>query len=745
MQDSIKQEVVASDGMPISQKTAPPLNGLSDLWQHTLGDDEITIAILDGPCDLTHPSFNNSDIKQIDLMEPGIVNGPASEHGTHVASIIFGNHESSVKGLAPQCRGLVIPIFRDDSKGGIAPCSQPDLARAIRVALNAGANVINVSGGQYSYTGIAHPMLKEVVQECHQQGRLIVASAGNDGCSCLHVPGALPTVLTVGAMDDDGEPMEFSNWGSEYQNKGLLAPGVNILGALPGNRVTTRTGTSFATPIISGVVALLLSLQKAHGLEPNVQIVRDSILESALGCEYQKVSDCRRLLAGRLDIMGAVKLIYNFKKNQIKGRCGMPEILNTTKQINLDEESSRDHPTYVEGEPVSTLNPQIDEASAKEKIEDVIEKPNVVASENVSTKPNVETSPAIVASACSCQKNGELVYAIGGLTTDFGTLARVDSLQQTADTFDSGGHLNIRNNSHLVRHLLGWKETFTPKSGSGKAKEKVRHHKPHLYDAKDVIWVLTQDESPIYAIQPSGDFSEEGYFELVHFLMEFEGYADDHSPLDSEHDIGPLNMFTHPSLDTHNGQEPNRSISKKTGRVVPIIERIAVPGKISGTAQLMNGMEIPVISPNMRGTKSWNLNSILDIYTDYDPNDTSEAGKDKYRQKLLMERITRRLFEESRNKGIAGEERALNFAATQSFQIALNLGKKFKVEWETDLEGIDVKPSPTCRKDSECYDVNVSFFDAENIMRSKMVLRYTIDVSDVVPVLLGEPQHFRSR
>jgi subtilisin family serine protease len=85
-------------------------------------------------------------------------------------------------------------------------------------------------------------------------------AAGNDGGECLHLPAALESVLAVGAMDAQGRPLDFSNWGQAYQSQGLLAPGENLLGAKPGGGTILRSGTSFATPIVSGIVALLLSI-----------------------------------------------------------------------------------------------------------------------------------------------------------------------------------------------------------------------------------------------------------------------------------------------------------------------------------------------------------------------------------------------------------------------------------------------------------------------------------------------------
>ena len=271
--------------------------GIERLWQETLGDPRIRIAVLDGPVDLTHAAFNGADVTQIDGARAAKYR-PAAQHGTHVASLIFGQHDSPIAGVSPSCRGLLIPIFSQVMGGSPAPCSQVDLARAILQAIDAGATIINISGGQHTPSGTAHPILADVVQRCARDGVLIVAAAGNQGCECVHIPGALPSVIVVGAMNAAGEPLEFSNWGSTYRSQGILAPGENVIGARAGGGLVAATGTSFATAVVSGVIALLVSLQLKRGRKPNIAAARAAILESAQGCEFQEIANCDRLLAG---------------------------------------------------------------------------------------------------------------------------------------------------------------------------------------------------------------------------------------------------------------------------------------------------------------------------------------------------------------------------------------------------------------------------------------------------------------
>ena len=137
-----------------------PLPELRQVWSSTLGDPRVCIAVLDGPAELAHPAFDGALVRQVDVSggaKPA--RGAGLRHGTHVASLIFGQHDGPVRGVAPKCRGVVIPIYGEQDDGSLVPCSQMDLARAISLAVAVGANVINISAGVYDETGEPEPPL----------------------------------------------------------------------------------------------------------------------------------------------------------------------------------------------------------------------------------------------------------------------------------------------------------------------------------------------------------------------------------------------------------------------------------------------------------------------------------------------------------------------------------------------------------------------------------------------------------
>jgi subtilisin family serine protease len=128
------------------------LPGLEVLWAITLGDVNVRIAVLDGPCDLEHSCFYGAMLATPETLFSNVADsGFASQHGTHVASIIFGQHTGPVRGIAPLCTGILVPVFEDAPDGSFKACSQLDLARAITQAVEAGAHVITISGGRLAY------------------------------------------------------------------------------------------------------------------------------------------------------------------------------------------------------------------------------------------------------------------------------------------------------------------------------------------------------------------------------------------------------------------------------------------------------------------------------------------------------------------------------------------------------------------------------------------------------------------
>ncbi len=209
------------------------------------------------------------------------VTGPDALHGTHVAGIIGAerNAANAVQGIAPNVRLLAVRAVPDGDE------RDEDVARAIRYAVDNGAQVVNMSFGKaYSPRKAA---VDSAVRYAAAKGVLLVHAAGNDGENNDIVPSYPTPVLSgntrasnwleVGASSWKGTESlatSFSNYGK--QNVDLFAPGEDILSTAPGGGVKRESGTSMAAPVVSGVAALLLTYFPR--LTPAE--VRDIILQS---------------------------------------------------------------------------------------------------------------------------------------------------------------------------------------------------------------------------------------------------------------------------------------------------------------------------------------------------------------------------------------------------------------------------------------------------------------------------------
>jgi cyanobactin maturation PatA/PatG family protease len=644
------------------------LPGLESLWEKSLGEPGICIAVLDGPVDRSHPCFDGANITQLQTLVSHVADrGPASQHGTHVASIIFGQHDSPVRGIAPNCRGLIVPVFTDESAGELAPCSQIDLARAITQAVEGGADVINISGGQLTVSAESDKLLTNAVRLCEDNNVLIVAAAGNDGCNCLHVPAALESVLAVGAMDALGSPIGFSNWGEAYQNQGILAFGENILGAIPGGGTAAKTGTSFATPLLSGIVALLLSIQLQRGEKADPHAIRDIILKSALPCNELKGLDSRLCLVGTLNILGAYALITEGEIIQVSNEIPEEVMFPPSESESPIEQIQPSNAIQDRHIPIP-LGASIKAAEARTSMPTAMSmgaNPAIVTSSNAKA-PSV--SPSGAARDCGCGGGGpmQLVYALGELGYDFGTEARRDSIQQA---------MNLNRpplKEELLFYFSGEDIEANPFSGDS-----------HPWAAQSVIWTLNLDATPIYAIAPSGPFAAMVYERLREFLADRD------------------------------------------------VERVSVPGYIGGAVRLMSGQVIPTIIPEIQGMYSWSVDQLLNAVIE---QSTPEENREGLRNRIRE--ILDRIYYDYRNLGVTPQERALNYSATNAFQLSIAISQATLNDLV--IETIEVVKSPICRPDSDCYDVKLKFFDPDNIQRSRTVKRFTIDVSDVIPVTIGQ-------
>jgi len=263
------------------------------LWSQGTTGRGVTVAVLDSGVaadpDLVTPA--SRILASVNFADQRSVADPGG-HGTHVAGIIAGNGTRSAGefvGIAPEANIVDVRVLSSTGSGRISSVVRGiEWVLAHRVAYN--IRVINLSFGAPTPTSYRTDPMSAAVEIAWRRGLVVVAAAGNSGPGrdTVASPGIDPYVITVGAADDHGTvtPRDdtlapFSSWGTADSNAkpDLLAPGRRIISIrVPGSALDSLfpdhvvvahngstylrlSGTSMATPVVAGAVALLLQAQ----------------------------------------------------------------------------------------------------------------------------------------------------------------------------------------------------------------------------------------------------------------------------------------------------------------------------------------------------------------------------------------------------------------------------------------------------------------------------------------------------
>lgn len=606
--------------------------GVRELWQLTLGEPSVRLALIDGPADLSHPCFAGADIdvlepwwlpQEVKEGAPGAISSRL-EHGTWVSSVLFGDHASAVPGLAPRCKGLLVPALRGDLNELEPVC----LAHAVDLAADAGAGVVVLEVCLPTPSCDVDDILKRSLRAAARSGVLLVAGSGNEASERSCFPAASPDVLAVGAYDDDGRVYSFSNSGPEYEGHGLVAPGGNLTGAIPGGGTKVHRGTSCSGPVAGGIAALLVSLQVARGAPPDPIAVGHALVETAARCsERDTDGGPERCIAGRLDVPAATDLVL----------------------AELGERRRRPAARRAAGR--AQRGGSVAAASAKR------DRPHADALPPPAAMTSAEPERPLPA--------GLLVFALGALRYDLETETRRDAFARLlADGV-------VEDERAVARHLAA-----------------------HPEDAAALTWVLAIDGAPAYAVEPGGPYAASIHRQLVRLLT------------------GQLALESHER-----------------------VERISLPGRLTERRiELLSGELVAVVEvEGLRGLHGLNVAALAAAAAQHVP-----PGKDAEALRTALAEFLMRVHVDMANLGCTSPQRALNFAATNAYQAAASLAAGLARGMV--LETIDTQRSAVCRLDSDCWDVRLRFFDPENGRRARTLVRFTIDVSDVMPVTLGDIQ-----
>ncbi len=201
------------------------------------------VGLIDGGVDAAHPALHGADIEQkafSGALAP-------SEHGTETASLLAGRTDG-FSGAAPGARLVVADIYGDAPTGG----STGALLRALDWMAQKHVAVINIS-----LVGPPNEPLRAAVATLVGRGYLIVAAVGNDGPAAKPLyPASFPGVVGVTAVDRRNRVLMEAGRGPQVA---FAAPGADIAAAVPKGAYAEVRGTSFAAPIVAGLLARQLS------------------------------------------------------------------------------------------------------------------------------------------------------------------------------------------------------------------------------------------------------------------------------------------------------------------------------------------------------------------------------------------------------------------------------------------------------------------------------------------------------
>jgi subtilisin family serine protease len=223
--------------------------GATSSWGISTGDP-VKVGVIDTGIDLKHPDLQANIKGGYNAIYPWKSPNDDNGHGTHVAGIIAAlNNSIGVVGVGPNINLYAIKVLNASGSGYLS-----DVIEGLDWARTNGMQVVNMSLGTSQDVESFH----NAILNAYNAGVVIVAAAGNSG-GAVSYPAAYPEVIAVSATDQNNQIASFSSRGPEVD---LAAPGVNIYSTYKGQSYATLSGTSMATPHVTGAAALTIDTKK---------------------------------------------------------------------------------------------------------------------------------------------------------------------------------------------------------------------------------------------------------------------------------------------------------------------------------------------------------------------------------------------------------------------------------------------------------------------------------------------------
>jgi subtilisin family serine protease len=243
---------------------------LPQAWEISAGAPDVVIAVLDTGVNPV-PDLADRLLVGFDAHAGGSDAADRHGHGTEVAGAAAAIGNNALGVASPAWDASILPVRVTDASGFASGAS---IGQGLTGAVDRGARVLNVSFDGISGSATVRAAARYVAE----RGGVIVASAGN--CGCYESLPETPDILSVAGTDVEDRLAEFSSRGAHVD---LCAPAVDILTTDADGSYTSASGTSFSSPLVAGVVALMLSVNPDLGALDVAALLADSALDLGVG------------------------------------------------------------------------------------------------------------------------------------------------------------------------------------------------------------------------------------------------------------------------------------------------------------------------------------------------------------------------------------------------------------------------------------------------------------------------------
>ncbi len=290
--DYIAAALAISTSDPITPWSFAETN-MQDAWTVTKGDANIRVCVIDSGIDSSHPDLQGTIGAGYDATTRREGHVDTNGHGTMVVGVLAASPNNNLgtpgvlwNGRVDSCRFL-----GDDGRGYLS-----DAIECLRWCIvERQARIVSNSWGTYAQSRALWEMM-EYYERAY--GVMYVAAAGNEGVDNDSIYEAmypasynLSSIVSVGATTRLGTLAPFSNYASKSKSVDIAAPGVDIPSTFPGNTYRSMSGTSFAVPLVTGTLALMMSTSRASNASqppfpassyPMIKILLESSIRSPM-------------------------------------------------------------------------------------------------------------------------------------------------------------------------------------------------------------------------------------------------------------------------------------------------------------------------------------------------------------------------------------------------------------------------------------------------------------------------------